>query len=149
MLRAAALIAPAMSVGVLLPSAEELGLAGARAWARTRARGIALNCDGVDDGGTLVVMYNHPAPARVLDAVRHVAHSARVETLRMRRMPLGLLTDSSALASVGWEAVTISHGSLATLSRVHTSRDSRENLHGTSIERVAGIIARAAEALAE
>jgi hypothetical protein len=49
---AAALTCP---VGVLLPSAEELGLAGARVGARTGGRGsgsgVALNVDGVDDHG--------------------------------------------------------------------------------------------------
>jgi hypothetical protein len=63
-------------------------------------------------------------------------------------MPPGLLTDSTALAAAGWQAVTVSHGSLATLRRVHTSRDSLAALRGTAIDDVAGILARAAEALA-
>ena len=143
-LAAAALMRPELACGILLPSAEELGLAGARAWARTRAVGIALNCDGVDDDGDLVIMYNHHLPPDVVDAVR--ANSRRVVTVR--RMPLGLLTDSSALAAHGWSAVTVSHGSLATLRRVHTRRDSLAHLRGDAIDDVAVILARAAEALA-
>lgn len=147
-LAAAALIPSAVSFGVLIPSAEELGLAGARAWVRSRPHGIALNCDGVDDRGSLVIMYNHPAPARVLSVVQDVAQSARSEPIRVRRMPLGLLTDSTAFASAGWQALTVSHGSLATLGRVHTSRDSLANLSGSSIEKVADVLARSVMALA-
>ena len=148
-LAAAARIAPGESVGVLLPSAEELGLAGARAWVRGRAAAIAVNCDGVDDGGALVIMYNRPAPARVLAVMRDAAHSARSGRVRARVMPLGLLTDSTALAAAGWQAVTVSHGSLATLGRVHSSRDSLQNLRGSSIDHVADVLARAAGVLAQ
>ncbi len=146
-LSAAALVSRGVSLGIMLPSAEELGLAGARAWVRQRTGGVVLNCDGVDDDGTLVIMYNHPAPPRVLAAVQHAAHS--VKSARARRMPLGLLTDSTAFASAGWDTVTVSHGSLATLRRVHSPSDSLEHLRGTSIGVVADVLARAAEALAK
>lgn len=143
-LAAAALVGPNVAIGVLVPSAEELGLAGARAWAQTRAVGTALNCDGVDDGGALVIMYNDAAPEELVGAVRRAATRPVVA----RRMPLGLLTDSTALAHAGWRTVTVSHGSLATLRRIHTERDSLANLRGTKIDEVAVILARAAEALA-
>jgi hypothetical protein len=145
-LGAAARMRPEAGCGILLPTAEELGLAGARAWARTHAAGVALNCDGVDDDGALVIMYNQSAPNDVIDAVRAVT-PARVPA-RAMRMPLGLLTDSTALAAAGWSAVTVSHGSLATLRRIHTPNDSLATLRGTRINDVADILARAAEALA-
>ena len=63
-------------------------------------------------------------------------------------MPLGLLTDSSALAERGWTTVTVSRGSLATLRRVHTRRDSLAALRGDGIDEVATLLARAVEALA-
>jgi hypothetical protein len=143
-LAAAALVGRDVACGVLLTTAEELGLAGARAWATAHPATVALNCDGVDDGGELVIMYNGRMPTDVVSAVR--AASARA--VRVRRMPLGLLTDSTALADAGWRTVTVSHGSLATLRRVHTSRDSLANLRGTSVDDVSVILARAAEALA-
>lgn len=143
-LAAAALLGRDVACGVLLPSAEELGLAGARAWARAHAATVALNCDGVDDDGELVIMYNGRIPTDVVAALRHASSRA----VRVRRMPLGLLTDSTALADAGWHTVTVSHGSLATLRRVHTSRDSLDNMRGTSVDDVAVILARAAEALA-
>ena len=145
-LAAAALVSHHVSCGVLLSGAEELGLAGARAWATGHDTGIALNCDGVDDEGRLVIMFDREVPRAVVAAVRAAA-APRIGA-RARRMPLGLLTDSTALAAAGWQAVTVSHGSLATLRRVHTTRDSLAALRGTAIDDVAGILARAAEALA-
>ena len=143
-LTAAVLLNADAACGVLLSTAEELGLAGARDWASRRAVGTALNCDGVDDGGNLVILYNKRLPLEVVDAVR----TAASRPAKVRRMPLGLLTDSTALAHAGWRAVTVSHGSLATLRRVHTSNDSVAMLRGTAIDDVADILARAAEALA-
>ena len=89
-------------------------------------------------------MYNQRKPTAVIDAIR-VASS---DTAQVRRMPLGLLTDSTALTNAGWDAVTVSHGSLKTLRRIHTASDSLASLHGTAVDRVAAILARAAEALA-
>jgi hypothetical protein len=142
-LAAAEMLDPKSAVGILLPSAEELGLAGARAWARAHVPGVALNCDGVDDEGELTIMHGTNPPMEVIDAVRRVApHEPRV-----RRMPLGLLTDSVALADRGWRTVTISRGSLASLRRVHTPDDSLATLRGTGVDEMAAVLARAAEAL--
>jgi hypothetical protein len=143
-LAAAALMGRDVACGVLLPSAEELGLAGARAWTRAHPASVALNCDGVDDDGELVIMYNGRVPAGVVSAVRAVSPRA----VQVRRMPLGLLTDSTALADAGWSAVTVSHGSFATLRRIHTTRDSLAFMVGSSVDGVSVILARAAEALA-
>ena len=147
-LAAATLLRPGTAVGVLLPSAEELGLAGARAWARDMVKeadpGVALNCDGVDDAGELTIMYSGERPTRLIDTLTRLAASAP----RARRLPLGLLTDSVALSDRGWTAVTVSRGSLATLRRVHRPSDSLANLRGTGIGEVATLLARAVEALA-
>jgi acetylornithine deacetylase/succinyl-diaminopimelate desuccinylase-like protein len=128
-LEAAEMLGSQAAVGVLLPSAEELGLAGARAWARTRAPGVALNCDGVDDEGALTIMHGSNPPMDVVNAVR----SAAARDVHVRRMPLGLLTDSVALADNGWRAITVSRGSFASLRRVHTPHDSLETLRGSGI----------------
>lgn len=149
-LRAAELLDPRAAVGVLLPSAEELGLAGARAWARARtqdgarAPGVALNCDGVDDEGELTIMHGANPPADVIAAIQR----ASSRPLRVRRMPPGLLTDSVALTDAGWRAVTVSRGTFASLRRVHTPDDSLARLHGTGVDEAAVVLARAAEALA-
>lgn len=147
-LAAAMLIRSETPVGVLLPSAEELGLAGARAWAREWAvahqPGIALNCDGVDDTGELTLMYSGMRSPAIADALREVTPAL----LAVRRMPPGLITDSVALADRGWQAVTVSRGGLASLRRVHSTRDTLDNLSGCGIADAATLLARAVEALA-
>jgi hypothetical protein len=127
-LSAAARLDTSAAVGVLIPSAEELGLAGARAWVRAHGaeRAFVLNCDGVDDQGELTIMYTRSLPAPVVDAVRAAADGKG----EVRRMPPGLLLDSVAFADAGWGAVTVSHGSMKTLARVHTAADSLDQLEG-------------------
>jgi hypothetical protein len=102
-LEAAALIAPGASVGVLITDAEELGLAGARAWARSRAPGIALNCDSIDDEGVLTVMYSSHVPSRMVEAIKRTLAERAAAGLCL--IP-GILTDHVALAAAGWATVT-------------------------------------------
>jgi putative aminopeptidase FrvX len=125
------------NLGVLITSGEELGLAGARAWAGDRARGagsaqsgtIVLNCDTVDDIGGWLCMYTGPKPKRIALAVETVAAAAGVR-LRMRRLIPGILADSMAFADLGIEAVTLSKGTMSTLARIHTRRDNSNALTG-------------------
>jgi hypothetical protein len=146
-LEAATRLPPDVPCGVLLTSAEELGLAGARAWTRGWASrypaGVALNCDGVDDTGASTLMYSGPLPAGLLADLDAVTQ----DPIRVRRMPFGLLTDSVALADRGWRTVTVSQGGLATLRRIHTSADSLGRLRGAGIDPTATFLARAVEAL--
>lgn len=130
-------------VGVLITDAEELGLAGALAWARmphVRRDAIVLNCDGVDDEGANLVMFSRPAPEALIGAgERAGAHR--------RPMPLGLLTDSVAFTGAGLASVTFSRGTLATLARVHSARDDLSRLRGTGIAPVASLMAATANQL--
>lgn len=144
-LSAAAALDDSAAVGVVITSAEELGLAGARAWVRAHdaERGFVVNCDGVDDQGELTLMYTRTKPEPIVDAVRQAAG-----TLQVRRMPPGLLLDSVAFADAGWTGATLSHGSMRTLARVHTPGDSLDALRGERIAPMAATLARAAEALA-
>jgi len=145
-LEAAAAIPASARVGVLITDAEELALAGARAWARAHAPSIALNCDSVDDDGSLVVMYSGARPARLVSLVAAAARSTG-EPLRVLRLIPGILTDHVALADAGWETVTLSRGTLRTLGRIHTSRDSLEFMRGTGIANAARVLAHTATEL--
>ena len=61
-------------------------------------------------------MYSGKPSIEVIDAIRDAAD----EPTRVRRMPLGLLLDSVALADAGWRSVTVSRGSLrVAASRAH------------------------------
>jgi hypothetical protein len=136
-LLAAARVPRGTPLGVLLTSAEELGLAGSRAWARGRPPGVALNCDGVDDRGALVCMHGARAPARLLGAIARAGGPA----VRRRRLLPGILTDSVALADAGWETVTVSRGTAATLARIHRPADRPDRLTGEGIAGAAALLA--------
>jgi len=142
-LEAAAVVGPSANVGILITDAEELALAGARAWSRSRAARIALNCDSVDDEGVLTVMYSSPTPRRLLEATERASH-AEGEPLRVIRLIPGILTDHVALAAAGWTTVTLSRGSIRTLQRIHTSRDTLAAMRGTGIAVAARVLATTA-----
>ena len=130
------------SVGVCLTSAEELGLAGARAWVKgvdNAPNTIVVNCDGVDDDGVATCMYSGPRPDALVEAI--VAAGSRVGVaVRAHRLLPGVLTDGVAVADAGWATVTLSKGGVRTLARIHTPRDRAEHLQGTGIVEVARLI---------
>lgn len=136
-----------VAIGVLLPSAEELGLAGARAWAAAAKPGVALNCDGVDDDGALVAMYSRRAPAALLAALDEAAR-ATGQRITARRLVPGILTDGVALADAGWAVVTVSRGTRGTLRRIHTPADDLAALDGRGIAPTGRLLATAAMVLA-
>jgi hypothetical protein len=135
------------SVGVLISSAEELGLAGAHAFAERRPRpGIAINCDTVDRSGSFVCMTSGSGRAARSAIVRGaVAVGQRV---KVRDTIPGILTDSVALARAGWDTCTLSRGNLGTLRRVHTSGDEPGRVNGAGIALAARILAATVEELA-
>lgn len=133
-------------VGVAITDAEELGLAGARAWSRYREPAIALNCDGVDDAGTLVAMYSGRRPVRLLDIARRAA-TAEGEQLHVRRLIPGVLVDAVALHDAGFDAITFSRGDARTLRRIHTPADDLAHLRGDGIAGAARVMARTAREL--
>ena len=131
-------------VGVLLTSAEELGLAGARAWATTLEPGIALNCDGVDDTGTLVCMRS----GRGRRASRALETGAALSGVRLQVRGLipGLLVDAVALVDAGWDSATLSRGTWGTLARIHRPGDDLRRMTGAGIDEAARVMALAASA---
>ncbi|HXY31648.1 MAG TPA: M28 family peptidase [Candidatus Methylomirabilis sp.] len=139
LLRVAEDAPPNAALGFVFTSGEELGLAGARAWVRGRLPGRAINVDGVDDRGRVRFTYSGPRPPILAPLLAAAASS------RPSAGPLvpGVLLDGVALASAGWDVVTISKGDWNTVTRVHTPRDSVSALDGTGVEAVAAIIGRA------
>ena len=151
LLAASAVDAGAGPLGVLLPSAEELGLAGARAWAAqwrddARAPGVALNVDGVDDAGVLTVMTGARAPEAATVALGAAARVVGAP-LTVRRLVPGILVDAVALADAGWTAITLSRGTWRTLARIHTPHDTVDRLEGRGVAEAATVLARAAQSL--
>lgn len=141
---AAAEAATGSDVGVCLTSAEELGLAGARAWVlgagRPGAGGVAINVDGVDDDGQTTCMYSGRKPVSLVASVLSAAQASGSD-VRAHRMIPGVLTDGVALADAGWHVVTLSKGGVRTLARIHTPADRADEITGAGIDEVARIIA--------
>lgn len=134
-------------VGVIITSAEELALAGARAHvASNHQRATVVNCDTIDDNGRFLCMTHGrnrgPAALALERAGDRLALPVRTGGL----IP-GILTDSIVFARAGWDAVTVSRGNLGTLARVHTSSDTRERLDGSGIANAARLLAATIEEL--
>jgi Zn-dependent M28 family amino/carboxypeptidase len=130
-----------MALGVVVTDAEELALAGAAAWVRDQAAGIAINVDSVDDDGDLVAMYSGVAPAAVVSALQAEAR-AEGEPIRVIRLIPGILTDHVPLRAAGWRTLTLSRGTIRTLMRIHTSRDTLSYMDGRGIDGAARVLAR-------
>ncbi len=142
-LRAAESLDAALPVGILLTSAEELGLAGARAWAAGHHRGTALNVDGVDDAGVATWMFSGRRSPRLLDAAARASRETGIVATPRSLIP-GVLVDAVALAEAGWEAMTLSRGTVRTLARIHTPADDLAALEGHGVEEAARLLARTA-----
>lgn len=137
-LRTAAGLPAGTPIGVLLTSAEELGLAGSRAWAAGATPATALNFDGIDDVGGLALMYSGRRPATLLAAALGAAERVGV-ALRARRLVPGILVDAVALSDAGWRTATFSRGTLGTLSRIHRPADRPERLTGRGVVEAATV----------
>lgn len=133
-LRTAELAEPGAPLGILLTSGEELGLAGARAWVRSRQYPPAriINVDGVDDAGPVTVSYTSRRPNELVASLR-----ATDGNLRVWRLVPGILVDAVALTDGGWQAVTVSKGTWRTVARIHTPNDNLSGLTGDGVESVA------------
>lgn len=131
-------------VGVLLTSAEELGLGGAWAWVReqaerhaTRHTRHAINFDGLDDVGVLTCMSEPDNP--VAENLRVTASDAG-SAVTFRRVLPGILVDAMPLNEGGWYAVTLSKGDLSTLGRIHSPSDRPERLAGTGVAEAVDLV---------
>lgn len=122
-LLAAASASSMRDLGVLITSGEELGLAGARVWAARAKPGIVvLNCDTIDDEGSWRLMYNGTRPHQIAAGAEKVSRLPGSKLSLGRFIP-GILADSMAFSDRGFPAATLSRGTLATLARIHTRRD--------------------------
>ena len=140
-LLAAERIPRSLPLGVLLTSAEELGLAGAPSWVRDQSTtGAVINCDTIDDHGYLTIMHSHGRPERLIRAFEQRA-------VRPRRVLPGILVDSVAFAEAGWDAVTLSRGTLGTLARIHRRADAPDAVTGTGVAEAASVVAQVVEQL--
>ena len=97
-------------------------------------------------------MYTGAPPATLLQALAAAGEALRDSgeepvTVRGRRLIPGILTDGVALADAGWQVITLSRGTAATLRRIHTRRDDLAHMDGRSLETAAALLAGAAARL--
>ena len=154
---AAEMIGDREDVAILITSAEELLMAGARAFAKSVSPSIAINCDTIDDDGRFLFMASGKVSAPLSAAVDRAAKKCSVERhsrvssnrIRGQITPMipGIVADNVVFTSEGWQSFTISRGNLGTLSRVHTSSDRAERIEGTGIVHAARLIAAIVEEL--
>jgi len=136
------------NLGVLITSGEELGLAGARAWAAGATPEMqVINCDTVDDAGRWRCMYTGSRPRRIAAAAETIAGGLGLKLTIGRLIP-GILADSMAFADRGIESVTLSRGTLSTLARIHTRRDNSTALAGRGVAEGAVVLSALAKELA-
>jgi Zn-dependent M28 family amino/carboxypeptidase len=134
-------------IGVIVTSAEEFALAGARAHVASHHNpAVVINCDTIDDPGSFLCMTHGRTRGSAAAAVSKAAARLGLP-VKVRRTIPGILADGIAFADAGWDAVTVSRGNLSTLARVHTSSDTRERLDGSGIAQAARLLAATIEEL--
>ena len=129
--------------GVLITGGEEFGLVGARVFARAQGglKGIeVVNFDTIDDEGSLFVV-SHDSRGEASAAALATRLGSLGFTVRVRRLPLGILVDSLPLARAGAAAVTIGRLTWRTLRVIHTPADVADGLSLDPAERVGRAIA--------
>jgi hypothetical protein len=119
------------ATGILITGAEEFGLVGARVFVAHHAvelrEAVVVNLDTIDQEGELAVV-SHDARGAALAR----REAPRLEALglapRLRRLPVGILTDSLPFARAGVPALTIGRLTWRTLRTIHTPRDTPAEL---------------------
>jgi peptidase M28-like protein len=135
------------NLGVVITSGEELGLAGARAWAAEAGPEISvINCDTLDDAGGWRCMYTGSRPDRITVAAETIGAKLGLKLIVGRLIP-GILADSMAFTDRGIESVTISRGTLSTLARIHTRRDNSTALAGSGVADASALLSALAKEL--
>ena len=132
-------------VAFLVTDGEELGLAGARAIAKTLApvEGI-INVDGIDDRGEFLIMERHGFPRR--GSAPHLATAlfaaGRVLDLDVKRrdLPVGIQVDHIPFQNAGFPALTVMRGDRRSLWRVHLPADNAGRTTGIGAADAAALI---------
>ena len=117
--------------GILITGAEEFGLVGARVFVRqsgARLQGaVVVNLDTIDQEGALAIV-SHDGRGSSLARAEAPRLAALGLGARLRRLPVGILTDSLPFARAGIPSVTIGRLTWRTLRTIHTPRDTPEGL---------------------
>jgi hypothetical protein len=131
-------------IGILITSAEEFGLVGARVFARlTPNLGDTefVNLDTLDQEGRLYIVSHDALGSRFARDLEPALAEVRLPVQR-RRLPLGIFVDSAPLAKTKARSVTIGRLTWNTLRCIHTTGDTPDGLSFETAERVGRAVAR-------
>jgi hypothetical protein len=128
-----------VETGILITGAEEFGLVGARVFAAHSGASlrdaVIVNLDTIDQEGELALV-SHDRRGTALARTMAAGLAAAGLPVRIRRLPVGILTDSVPFARRGVPAVTIGRLTWKTLRTIHTPRDTADGLSLEMAERV-------------
>ena len=128
-----------VTAGIVITGAEEFGLVGARVFVREGAGrledAVVVNLDTIDQEGELALVC-HDARGAGLARAEAPRLTAAGLAARIRRLPLGILTDSLPFARAGVPAITIGRLTWRTLRTIHSPRDTADGLSLEAAERV-------------
>jgi peptidase M28-like protein len=134
---------PDPTVGIILTGAEEFGLLGARHLVRAEPALLrdteVINLDTLADRGSFYIVTHNNSAVAFANRLQH-----RLEGLRLpvtqRRLPMGILVDSLAVARLASGAVTVARLDWAVLRLMHTPGDTNQGLDPGFAEAVGRLI---------
>ena len=133
-----------LATGILVTGAEEFGLVGARVFVTERGDRLretaVVNLDTIDQEGELALV-SHDGRGSALARLEAPRLSAAGLPGRLRRLPVGILTDSLPFARAGIPALTIGRLNWRTLRTIHTPRDTPDGLSLETAVRVGRALA--------
>ena len=131
-------------IGILITGAEEFGLVGARTFIRLAPPGLSesavVNLDTIDQEGELALVSHDARGSQLASRERPRVGTAGCGA-RLRRLPVGILTDSVPFARAGIAAITIGRLTWRTLRTIHTPRDTPDGLSLDTAMRVGRALA--------
>ncbi len=130
--------------GILLTSAQQFGLLGARIFAQEHGPSLpgveVVNLDTIDDQGPLKVWYHDEVGAGFASQVARRLGQDGAPVVK-RKVSRAAAVDSVPLARSGASAVTVSRFDWATLRRIHTARDTPDDMQFKTAEAVGRALA--------
>jgi hypothetical protein len=119
------------TTGILITGGEEFGLVGARVFVARHhdelRQAEVVNLDTIDQEGALAVVC-HDARGSALGRREATRLGGAGFRPMLRRLPVGILTDSLPFARAGVPAITIGRLTWRTLRTIHTPRDTADGL---------------------
>lgn len=134
---------PDPTLGIILTGAEEFGLLGARHIARTEPSLIqgteVINLDTLADRGSFYIVTHNRLAVPLATRLQHRLENLGLPIIQ-RRLPMGILVDSLAVARLASGAVTVARLDWEVLGLMHTARDTNQGLDPGFAEAVGRLI---------